>query len=274
MNKSEYVKLAIENIEKKCAEGYNINDILSKEMIEKLLFNTYSQTPSYRYIQKEVFEYLRSRNCDVSGINFDNVAIDGYNFAGFIGTKINPEGRYLDGCRFRGVEFTGPFKNASIRGVDFTGSKNAVISVREVENKSIAGSIMCDVTFKGSFDGADIYHADFTGSKGARINPNKLYAEGLEGVKLCDTELTEAIAACYIDGADFTGSKNAVIIASAVPSFNNTVLKDALVIGDIMNKPCDGIKVKDAIFLPAPELRIVEPQKIKKKGIFEKKNKR
>lgn len=271
MKKSEYIQLAIKSINEKCEKGYNINDILSKEMIEKLLFNTFSETPNYRYIEKQVFEFLRSRNCDMSGINFNNVAIDGLNFAGFIGVKINPEGRYLDNCRFMGVEFIGSFKDASIRNVDFTGSKNAVINVQEIEHKSIVGSKMTDATFVGSFDGGDIYHTDFTGSKGAKINPNRLYAEGLEGAKLCDAELTEAITSCYIDGTDFTGSINAVIIASTIPSFKDTNLKDALVIGDIMNKPCDGVQVDGAIILPAPKLQVLNTQKQKKKVIFRRK---
>ena len=162
MNKQDYIKLLLEKLDEECEKGYSINEILSNEDIDKMLFYHRSTSRNYRYVEMLVFEYLKLKKCDMSGISFDNVEIAGLNFEGLIGVKINPEGRDLDNCKFKGVEFTGSFKDSSVRNVDFTGSRNAVMNVQEVEHRSIAESKMAGVKFTGSFDYADVWYTDFT----------------------------------------------------------------------------------------------------------------
>lgn len=269
MNKQDYIKLLFEKLDEECEKGYSINDILSNDDIDKMLFYHRSTSRNYRYVQLQVFEYLKNKKCDMSGISFDNVEISGLDFDGLVGVKINPEGRDLDNCKFKGVEFTGSFKESSIKNVDFTDSKNAVINVSEVEHRSISLSKMSGVKFIGSFDYADVAYTDFTGSMGAKIDPNKLFMECLEGAKLSGVELTGVIENCYIDGTDFTGSKNAIIVARNTPSFNDTNLNGATVIGDVYSKPHYGLQIEGAILLS--ELIVNKKlNKTKKKSIFSK----
>lgn len=268
MKKQEIIKSILEKIEEEIVKGYTINDLLSNEDIERILFYHRSTSKNYKYVEKQVFEYLKEKKCDMSGINFDNVEIAGLDFKGLTGVKINPEGRDLDNCKFNGVLFTGSFKDSSVRNVDFTDSINAVMNVQEVEHRSIAYSKMSGVTFIGSFDYADITYTDFEGSEGAIINPNKLFMEGLEGTKLAGIDFISAIENCYIDGADFTDSKNAVIIARNTPSFNDTNLNGATVIGDVYSKPHEGVRIEGATILS--DLHKEETTKIKKKSIFKK----
>lgn len=269
MKKQESIKILLEKIEEELIKGYTINELLSNEDIERILFYYRSTSKKYKYVEKQVFEYLKTKKCDMSGISFHNVEIAGLDFDGLIGVKINPEGRILDNCKFNGVEFTGSFKDSSVRNVDFTGSTNAVINVSEVKHRSIAESKMSGVKFIGSFDYADVWYTDFKDSEGAKIDPNKLFMEGLEGAKLSGVELTCAIENCYVDGTDFTGSKNAIIVASRIPSFNNTNLNSATIIGDLYSKPHDGVQIEGAIILP--ELGVSKKcNKIKKKSIFKK----
>lgn len=269
MKKQESIKILLEKIEEELIKGYTINELLSNEDIERILFYYRSTSKSYRHVEKQVFEYLKKKNCDMSGINFDNVEIAGLDFDGLTGVKINPEGRDLDNCKFKGVEFTGTFKDSSVRNVDFTGSINAVMDVSEVEYRSIAESKMSGVKFIGSFDYADVWYTDFTDSAGAKIDPSKLYMEGLEGAKLSGVELTSAIENCYIDGADFTDSKNAVIIVRNTPSFNDTNLNGATVIGDVYSKPHDGVQIEGATILHDLN-KSDENNKTKRKSIFKK----
>ena len=269
MKKKEIIKSILDKIEEEIVKGYTINELLSNEDIERILFYHRSTSKNYRYVEKQVFEYLKLRNCDMSGICFDNVEISGLDFDGLIGVKINPEGRDLDNCKFKGVIFTGSFKDSSVKNIDFTDSKNAIINVSEVEHRSIAYSKMSGVKFIGSFDYADVAYTDFTGSEGAKINPNKLFMEGLEGAKLSSVELTSPIENCYVDGADFTDSKNAVIIVRNMASFNDTNLNGATVIGDVYSKPHDGVQIDGATILYDLN-KADENNKTKRKSIFKK----
>ena len=266
MKKQESIKLLLDKLDDEIIKGYTINELLSYEDIDKILFYCRSTSKRYRYVEKQVFEYLKSRNCDMSGVSFDNVEIAGLDFTGLTGVKINPAGRDLDNCKFKGVIFTGSFKDSSVRHVDFTDSKNAIMNVREIECRSIAYSKMANVKFVGSFDYADIAYTDFTGSEGARINPNKLFMKSLEGAKLSGVELTSVIENCYVDGTDFTDSKNAVIIVSDIESFNDTNLNGVTVIGDVYSKPHEGIQIDGAIILTDLKNEVIT----KKKRVFKK----
>lgn len=261
MEKRDAIKFIIETLEVRCNMGYSINEILTKEGIEKLLFIENKKNPFNDGIEIDIFNYLRSKRCNMSEICFDNADIFGLDFTGFTGVKINPSYKDLTMCTFAGVEFTGPFDKSVINTTDFTGSKGAIIDVSNLVDNSIVNSKMSDVTFVGTFDNADLYGADFTGSIGAKINPNELGIEELANTTLCDVEFTEPIS-CSVDGADFTGSKNAVILTDNIDSFRDTILKDAIVIGSFEGKDCTGMNKDGAILLG----NLIETKQAKRKS--------
>lgn len=250
MKKSDAVQFVINALETRCSMGYSIRKILNKEGMEKLLFSPLEGFSEYKVIDVDVLNYLKSKKCDMSDINFDNVKISNLDFSGLIGVRINPqtvfEKRLLD-TKFTDVEFVGSFDGVLIENCDFTGSKGAIIDVSKLLFQKLSFSNMCDVTFDGSFDEACILGTNFKGSKGAKINPNKLYFSGLSGACLSDVEFTDSIA-CNVNGADFSGSKNAIILADRISSFKNTILTDAIVIGTLDDKICDGVIVDGAKF--------------------------
>jgi len=272
MRREYATDFVINALEKRCNMGYSINDILNKEGIEKILFDIDKEISNLKFVDVDIFDYLRSKKCDLSEINFDDVVISGLDFTGFKGVKINPQTvgyKDLSGNIFNGVEFTGSFDGCYIPGSDFKGSVGAVINPQTIMDKYLAACDFQNVVFVGSFDGTTIFYSFFEGSKGAKINPNRLSTCGLIGTSVEDVEFTEPIFNCYIDKADFTGSKNAVILADEMPSFVDTILTDTIVIGNL-NENCRGVLTEGAIFLG----KIVNKNEkvISKKKFFEKRN--
>ena len=276
MEKRDAIKFVIEALEVRSNMGYSINEILNKDGIEKLLFNTCETCSNIKCVEIDIFNYLRSKQCDMSEISFDNVMIKGLDFTGFTGVKIDPFRKNLTMCTFNGVEFIGPFYGARIDTTDFTGSKGAIIDVSKLSEKSIVNSKMSDVTFIGSFENADLFEANFKGSVGAKINPKKLlFNDGLAGTVLDGVEFTEPISNCCIDRADFTGSKNAVILADNIDSFRNIILTDAIVIGELNDKDCTGMVTDGAKFLGKLVTKEIETKKkIKRRNAYKGKHER
>lgn len=61
MVKQEIIKSILEKIEEEIIKGYTINELLSDEDIERILFYYRSTSKSYRHVEKQVFEYLKKK---------------------------------------------------------------------------------------------------------------------------------------------------------------------------------------------------------------------
>lgn len=216
----------------------------SKEMLDKILF----KSTKYRKCFAIDFELIKK--LDLSDVCFDYVEIQGLDFTGSFGVKINPQNvpstsidlrrndvyaiRDMTNCCFNGVTFTGSFCGCTIENSDFTGSKGAYIAPLTLLGKSsfkgfigindllisppsLEGCNLCDVSFYD--DVLTVYdnkyliinNTSFKGSKNAKIDPQKIYLGKLENCDFSDVTFTGRFNNCSIINSSFKGSKNALI---------------------------------------------------------------
>lgn len=228
----------------KVEEGIHIKLNYESRINEAILFKTGdNESPINQFgNRKQCAKYFAIpfdllKKIDFSNIDFTNFNALGFDFNGLYNVKLNPQTLWkknLMGAKLNGVEFIGPFDDATLNDMksnyitDFTGSKGAIIDVSKInrlfdEWVFLNNCIFNGVTFTSPFKILDyvnqsgyrrpvaprIIGSDFTGSKGAIIYPNEI-EYSLEGCILTDTILATPVNVNYwlsIKGTDFTGSK-------------------------------------------------------------------
>lgn len=115
---------------------------ITPKNLERVIFPEESELhPDKYYSNKRILlcrdDWELIKKLDLSDITFRNVDIDGLDFTGSYGVKINPQIVFDKSCRltkFKDVEFVGSFDDVDIYGADFTGSKEAFISISKVRD--------------------------------------------------------------------------------------------------------------------------------------------
>jgi len=173
----------------------------SNEETHALIFEKNEDADSNTYYKFNQDMYNIIKLIDFSCISFDNVCLNGVDFTGVYGVKINPQTVYkksLIDINFYGIEFCSNdkgnqidlFDGVEIRKVDFLGSKGARINPQTIKNKCFDHCLLTDVDFTGfSFDDVSLSSSNFKGSKGAVIDPNKL--KQIFNVQFSDVELLD-----------------------------------------------------------------------------------
>jgi len=171
----------------------------------------------YRTILKDV---------EIKGI-FNGAIIREANFSGAKGDlRINPQTLHsknhlidLSYTIFDGVTFIGAFTNCLVEGVNFEGSKDAVINPQTIYEKNLTNTKLCGVTLLGRnilrsdlYQGVALTGTNFKGAKGdLKINPQTILRKELTFAKVDGVEFDGSFDEVEIRGTNFTNSKGAVI---------------------------------------------------------------
>lgn len=248
---------------------------LEPEEIKELLFEKNED----HYIISELLKPILNK-IDFSNVSFDNVAVNGIDFSGLKGVKINPQTIYnkdLSKTICHGVEFVyndnsinqyDYFKEVNINFTNFKGSKNAKINPQTIKNNNLHGAILSRVDFTGySFDKACVNNVDFTGSKGVKINPQTIWNKTLWNSKCCDVEFIGSFDNACVRQTNFTGSKGAKINPKMIyleadkSPLEKTVFCDVEFIDTFEN-----VDIRFANFKGSKNA-IIDPQRIKSKNL-------
>ncbi len=219
----EFLIEKIEEYQKNGGKGHIKLDI-DKEVFQRILFENNKIT-------------IPLRSLDLSNISFDGVNVEGADFTGSKGAKLNPQKvafKSLNGTKLTDVEIKGSLKGVDVRGADFTGSKGAKLNPQKVAFKSLYCTKLADVEIKGSLDNVEVIRTDFTGSKGAIIDPQEVANKSLYCTKLTDVEIKGSFDGITVQGANFTGSKGGKLDPLTVKdrSLAYTTLTDVEIIND------------------------------------------
>lgn len=123
-----------------CPENKNINLKINAGTLKTILCDYDKNNEEYKFFAD--FDLLKK--IDLTGFDFTGVMVMGLDFHGSKGVKINPQTvwcKFLCFGNFHNVQFIGPFDGACIHHANFSGSKGAVIPLREIKYNNITGCI-------------------------------------------------------------------------------------------------------------------------------------
>ena len=234
---------------------FNLADLTGVDFTNSIITSAYIGY-SDNFTKEQLYSTASYKNKDLTGVQFDDLKMNGWNFAGQNLTNVSFSGTSLSNADFTDSIITG----ASFWRASATLTEHQFYSTLSYKNKSLVGLNMKNNTLNGwdfsgqnltstTFERTNLVTANFAGAN--LTNVNFAYADlsgaNFAGAIFNNTTLTSV----DITNADFRGANIESIVGT--PTYKNTIWSDGTIQNFTMKSSSDSFSISKYVPLSGGE---------------------